>query len=502
MAADYDPKYELLKSRLQQNPDSLLFARIADAMLGRGQVDEAIRICEEGIRKHPYYVTGHMVLGKCYLQKKLFDLAEKEFKRVILFDPKYIAAHKYYGDLMREVGWDNTCEMSYRKILNIDPLDQTVRQLLDTLEQVKPREQEVVTPEQPPFEMHVRNYEKKSESATAVPPQPITPRQKSYDDEPSSDTIDFEDDLFAEVEAEPAKPKAPETGRPQQVQAKPPEPEDDEEITSILEDIFEDDLERPDEPEAGKFDTIQDLNIKISHRPAAPKKKDEAPPKPPQKEEDPLETLDRFDEETIEFNQMRNLHVPPEPETPAPREDYGRPAEPAPTGEVDLDGDDDFFDALDLETQQRAETTPEPEEPPFSFDDEEETTVAEPAEEEPDEPAPFAGHRWDANDDEHEEEDKTAFWQFADDEPQRHAHPAATPEPEPEPEPEPMIGETANFDREKIVTPTLGEIYAAQGQYAKAINVFEILLKKDSGNQTYKQKIAYLKKRLAESQNA
>lgn len=51
-----------------------------------------------------------------------------------------------------------------------------------------------------------------------------------------------------------------------------------------------------------------------------------------------------------------------------------------------------------------------------------------------------------------------------------------------------------------IVTPTLGEIYAAQGHYSKAIGVYEILLKKDPGNQTYKDKIAYLRDKLAEEQ--
>jgi hypothetical protein len=57
-------------------------------------------------------------------------------------------------------------------------------------------------------------------------------------------------------------------------------------------------------------------------------------------------------------------------------------------------------------------------------------------------------------------------------------------------------------EREKIVTPTLGEIYAAQGQYTKAIGVFELLCKKEPNNRHYREKIDYLKKRLQETQNA
>jgi hypothetical protein len=57
-------------------------------------------------------------------------------------------------------------------------------------------------------------------------------------------------------------------------------------------------------------------------------------------------------------------------------------------------------------------------------------------------------------------------------------------------------------EREKIVTPTLGEIYAAQGQYTKAIGVFELLSRKEPNNKHYRDKIDYLKKRLQETQNA
>ena len=48
----------------------------------------------------------------------------------------------------------------------------------------------------------------------------------------------------------------------------------------------------------------------------------------------------------------------------------------------------------------------------------------------------------------------------------------------------------------KIVTPTLGEIYTAQGQYDKALAVFEELLQKDPDNERYKEKIADLKNKI------
>jgi len=51
----------------------------------------------------------------------------------------------------------------------------------------------------------------------------------------------------------------------------------------------------------------------------------------------------------------------------------------------------------------------------------------------------------------------------------------------------------------QIVSPTLGEIYAAQGQYAKAIKVYETLLGKKPGEKQYEEKIEELKRKLKES---
>ncbi len=69
---------------------------------------------------------------------------------------------------------------------------------------------------------------------------------------------------------------------------------------------------------------------------------------------------------------------------------------------------------------------------------------------------------------------------------------------------EPPIDEEEKSSRPKgrFVTPTLGEIYAAQGQYTKAISVFETLIKNDPTNESYRQKLAFLKQKAAEQSSA
>src|SRR3990172_11281155 len=162
MSAENNNKdVKFLENYLSKHPESILFARLADVYLGMDRIDEAIQMCEDGIKKFPYYATGHFVLGKGYLAKKLYEQAEKEFKRVLLFDAKYLSAHKLYGDLMKEIGWENTYESSYKRILQIDPLEDSIRSVIG--DQLQETEEPDSTQDLPEFSMSPPAAESKPE---------------------------------------------------------------------------------------------------------------------------------------------------------------------------------------------------------------------------------------------------------------------------------------------------------------------------------------------------
>jgi len=428
MASEDFGSLESLQVLLQQNPNSLTFGRVADVLLKLGRVDEAIQLCEDGLRRHPSYVTGHMVLGKCYLKKKLFDQAEKEFKRVLLFDPRYLAAHKYYGDLMREIGWDNTCEMSYRKIMQIDPLDKGVRVVIEELAQKAKMEKLEPAP--------IRRDARPSMAPPALPPFNVPPAPPTLpplpDDDFYSPTIAYEDELL------PSQPNLESADMPQADFAPPAEiytsadseitpasPNDEERFSYILDDIFQDEI--------------------LDDKPAPPAGKNPLPP-----------VNNRIDEHRDEAGAGNNngfgentVRVTP----PA------RPPSRIPTRPVDLDLD---FDG-------------------------DPTTIA------PSKPAGM-----DLNHAAREENNAS---------PRANLRPAANRLPARRPKiledsGDDLTSTISASEREKIVTPTLGEIYAAQGQYTKAIGVFELLSRKEPNNKHYRDKIDYLKKRLLETQNA
>ena len=488
MASEELGGLESLQVLLQQNPNSLTFGRVADALRQQGRLDEAIQLCEEGIRRHPYYVTGHIVLGKCYLQKKLFDQAEKEFKRVLMFDPKYLAAHKYYGDLMREIGWDNTCEMSYRKILQIDPLDTGVKAVIEELvhksksEKPEPAAIPVSRPVEPkparePFLPPPLHMEPEEEA-----PLPLSRTMEPFippvveDDLELTANIGVEDDP---LRYEPLSPFAAEKTpdeleqipKPQYPTATPPPIPDVEEerFSYILDDIFQDEMgdDNNSSPELDK--------------PAPPTgfPESRSTVTPPPKRDDNLADEDMG---VIDWSEPRDVFKKPPVRRLLPpssnRTTAGKPDGSAPpplppkiqTRPVDFDLD---FDDAPGRPSGNAKNSGTMQPTDFDLDKRE-------LEADQNKAAPLPAKRPPVT---------------ASKMPTRRPPPRA-PENMEEPAP-PSLAE-----REKIVTPTLGEIYAAQGQYTKAIGVFELLSKKEPNNRNYRERIEYLKKRLQETQNA
>lgn len=60
----------------QQDPTSIVFAPIAEYFLSFGLIDEAVVICQEGLKNNPDCVSGKIALAKAYFRKKDFIRAQ------------------------------------------------------------------------------------------------------------------------------------------------------------------------------------------------------------------------------------------------------------------------------------------------------------------------------------------------------------------------------------------------------------------------------------------
>jgi predicted regulator of Ras-like GTPase activity (Roadblock/LC7/MglB family) len=80
---------------LTENPNSQIFAALAEAYRKKGEVDKAFRICQTGLKVHPKYGSAHFVMAKINMDKGLYDWSEMEVVKAIELD-----GHSHATDLL------------------------------------------------------------------------------------------------------------------------------------------------------------------------------------------------------------------------------------------------------------------------------------------------------------------------------------------------------------------------------------------------------------------
>jgi len=112
-----------LKKKLEDDPDSLVFAPLADAYRKEGNLKEAFAVCKKGLEKHPTYTSARVVLGRIYQEQGQSEDAVLEFKKVLEVDSENLMAHSLLGSICIEKGDYQAAIEEYQKILSLNPDD-------------------------------------------------------------------------------------------------------------------------------------------------------------------------------------------------------------------------------------------------------------------------------------------------------------------------------------------------------------------------------------------
>lgn len=83
----------------QDDPQSIVFAPIAEYFLNYGLVDDAQKVCREGLKKHPYLVSGRIVMAKVLLKRGNWEEAEDEIRAVLAVSPENPNARAILGEI-------------------------------------------------------------------------------------------------------------------------------------------------------------------------------------------------------------------------------------------------------------------------------------------------------------------------------------------------------------------------------------------------------------------
>lgn len=119
----YTSELDKLEARFQQNPKGRNFAPLADAYRKAGLIDNAIGLCQEGLKLHPDYVSAYIVYARCLVDKKDDTAALDVFKKVLELDGENIIALRGLAELSERNGRHEDEVEWLTRLLNADPMN-------------------------------------------------------------------------------------------------------------------------------------------------------------------------------------------------------------------------------------------------------------------------------------------------------------------------------------------------------------------------------------------
>lgn len=71
----------------QDDPNSIVFAPIAEYLLSYGLIDQAFRVCREGLKRHGSLISGRLVMAKIHFKRGNFEEARDELQKILRIVP-------------------------------------------------------------------------------------------------------------------------------------------------------------------------------------------------------------------------------------------------------------------------------------------------------------------------------------------------------------------------------------------------------------------------------
>lgn len=107
----------------KKNPRSKVFAPLAEAFRKLGMLDDALKILKDGIRNHPHYALGYIVLAHCYYDQEKFELTYNTLRPIIAQNADNISLQKIFAQACIHMGHLEEALDTYKYLLFMNPRD-------------------------------------------------------------------------------------------------------------------------------------------------------------------------------------------------------------------------------------------------------------------------------------------------------------------------------------------------------------------------------------------
>jgi len=119
-----------LSAQLAQDPQSLVFLRLGEALRRKGQLEAALRVAMNGLERHPHLADAHDLYARILADKHDYERAFDEWDMAVRIAPHHTGALKGLAFLYFKVGDLAQAEAHLEQARKVEPDDPTIDQAI------------------------------------------------------------------------------------------------------------------------------------------------------------------------------------------------------------------------------------------------------------------------------------------------------------------------------------------------------------------------------------
>lgn len=120
-----------LEEQYSFRPDSLVFGRLAELHRKAGNPERALEILDEGLSRHPRYLSAHLVRARCLRALDRRESAREAFEDVVRLDDQNPVALRSLAELAFEREDREEARRHLEALLRVDPGSDEAREMLE-----------------------------------------------------------------------------------------------------------------------------------------------------------------------------------------------------------------------------------------------------------------------------------------------------------------------------------------------------------------------------------
>src|SRR6266576_3925890 len=93
-----------LRRRVEKDPTSIAFAQLAEEYRRSGDFQQAVKVCRDGLARHPGYLSAQVTLGRALMELGEYDEAGRELEAVLQVAPDNLAAIRALAEIHQRRG--------------------------------------------------------------------------------------------------------------------------------------------------------------------------------------------------------------------------------------------------------------------------------------------------------------------------------------------------------------------------------------------------------------